>query len=125
MVDGSLSLRNHLAVRNVLRADTDLRDEYAAVRRRVGAAAANLDKYGRGKSAMIQKILEVAGLTEAERASIDANHVPSHDEVPRYVAANAHDYRICRAPVRLGGADNAAGIYPWFSFWGSKYSPSS
>ena len=29
------------------------------------------------------RILAAAGLTEAERASIDANQVPSHDEVPR------------------------------------------
>jgi nitroimidazol reductase NimA-like FMN-containing flavoprotein (pyridoxamine 5'-phosphate oxidase superfamily) len=38
---------------------------------------------GRGKNAMVQQILAAAGLTEDERASIDANRVPSHDEVPR------------------------------------------
>ncbi len=53
------------------------------MKRRAGAAAANLDEYGRGKNAMVQKILAAADLTEAERASIDANRVPSHDEVPR------------------------------------------
>ncbi len=58
-------------------------DEYAAVKRRVGSTVANLDEYGRGKNAMVQKILAAAGLTETERASIDANRVPSHDEVPR------------------------------------------
>ncbi len=83
VVDGSLSLRNHLAVRDILRADPDLRDEYAAVKRRVGATAANIDEYGQGKNAMVQRILAAAGLTEAEQASIDANQVPSHDEVPR------------------------------------------
>lgn len=83
VIEGSLSLRNHLAVRDVLRTDADLRDEYAAVKRRVGAAAANIDEYGRGKNAMVQKILAATALTEAERASIDANQVPSHDEVPR------------------------------------------
>jgi GrpB-like predicted nucleotidyltransferase (UPF0157 family) len=83
VVDGCLSLRNHLAVRNVLRADPVLRDEYAAVKRRVGAAAADIDEYGRGKNATVQRILAAAELTEAERASIDANQVPSHDEVPR------------------------------------------
>jgi hypothetical protein len=32
---------------------------------------------------MVQKILAAAGLTDAERASIDANQMPSRDEVPR------------------------------------------
>jgi GrpB-like predicted nucleotidyltransferase (UPF0157 family) len=80
---GSLALRNHLAVRDTLRADAGLRQEYAAVKRRPGATAANIDDFGHAKNAMVQKILAAAGLTEAERASIDGNQVPSHDEVPR------------------------------------------
>jgi len=83
VAEGSLSLRNHLAVRDVLRADADLREQYAATKRRVGATAANIDDYGRGKNAMIQKILAAAGLTDSERAAIDATQVPSHDELPR------------------------------------------
>ena len=83
IVDGSLALRNHLVVRDTLRADPDLRDEYAAVKKQVGARAANIDDYGRGKNAMVQKILARGGLSDAERASIDGNQVPSHDEVPR------------------------------------------
>jgi GrpB-like predicted nucleotidyltransferase (UPF0157 family) len=83
VVQGSLSLRNHLAVRDILRGDPDLREQYAAVKRQVGARVANIDEYGRGKNAMVQRILAAAGLTEAERASINANQVPSHDEVPR------------------------------------------
>jgi GrpB-like predicted nucleotidyltransferase (UPF0157 family) len=83
VVQDSLSLRNHLAVRDTLRADPGLRDEYAAVKRRVGAVAANIDEYGQGKNAMVQRILAAAGLTDAERASINANQVPSHDELPR------------------------------------------
>jgi GrpB-like predicted nucleotidyltransferase (UPF0157 family) len=82
VVAGSLSLRNHLAVRDILRADPDLRWQYAAVKRRAGAAAADIDQYGRAKNDMVQKILAAAGLTDAERASINANRVPSHDEVP-------------------------------------------
>jgi GrpB-like predicted nucleotidyltransferase (UPF0157 family) len=81
VVDGCLSLRNHLAVRDILRSDPVLRDEYAAVKRRCGPAAADIDEYGRGKNAIVQRILAAAELTEAERASIDANQVPSHDEV--------------------------------------------
>jgi GrpB-like predicted nucleotidyltransferase (UPF0157 family) len=83
VVADSLSLRNHLAVRDILRADVGLREQYAAVKRRVGAVAANIDEYGRGKNAMVQRILAAAGLTAAERASIAANQVPSHDEFPR------------------------------------------
>ena len=83
MVEGSLSLRNHLAVRGVLRADADLRDGHAAAKRRPEAAAANLEECWRGKNAMVQKILAAAGLTDTERAAIDANQVPSHDEIPR------------------------------------------
>ena len=83
VVTGSLALRNHLAVRDILRADPDLRQQYAAVKKRAGATAANIDEYGRAKNAMVQKILMAAGLTEAERAAIDANQVPSHDELPR------------------------------------------
>jgi len=83
VVEGSLALRNHLAVRDALRAGPALREQYAAVKRRVGTTAANIDEYGRGKNAMVQRILAAAGLTDAERASIDANQVPSHDEVPR------------------------------------------
>lgn len=83
IVDGSLSLRNHLAVRDVLRADELLRDEYAAVKKRAGAHAADIDEYGQAKAATVQKILAAAGLTDAERASIAGNQVPTHDELPR------------------------------------------
>lgn len=83
IVAGALSLRNHLAVRDILRARADLREQYAAVKRRVGAEAASIEEYGRGKNAVIQEILAAAGLTDDERAVIDANQVPSHEEFPR------------------------------------------
>ncbi|MGB6453034.1 MAG: GrpB family protein [Streptosporangiaceae bacterium] len=83
IVDGCLSLRNHLCLRDVLRADAALRDEYAAVKRTAGARAANIDDYGQAKTAVIQKILAAAGLTDAERASIAGNQVPTHSELPR------------------------------------------
>lgn len=79
-VEGCLALRNHLAVREVLRADPALRAEYAAVKREAGARAANIDEYGQAKSATVQKILAAAGLPDAERASIAGNRVPPHDE---------------------------------------------
>lgn len=82
-VEGSLSLRNHLAVRDTLRSSPDLRDRYSAVKQQVAAIAANIDEYGKGKNALIQEILTVAGFTEAERVTIDTAQVPSHHEVPR------------------------------------------
>jgi len=83
VIEGSLSLRNHLAVRAILRVDADLRERYAAVKQRIGAVAESIDDYGRGKNAMVQQILAAAGLTDEDLATIDANQVPSHAELPR------------------------------------------
>jgi len=44
IADGCLSLRNHLAVRDVLRGDPSLRDEYAAVKKNAAAQAASIDE---------------------------------------------------------------------------------
>jgi len=73
IVDGCLSLRNHLAVRDVLRADQALRDEYAAVKKQAGARLDNIDEYLVAKTDIVLKILAAAGLTDAERASIAGN----------------------------------------------------
>jgi len=83
IVAGCLSLRNHLGVRDALRADKDLRDEYGAVKKRVGLQAANIDDYGQSKNHVVLKILKAAGLTESDVASIAANQIPTHDELPR------------------------------------------
>ena len=83
IVDGSLALRNHLAVRDVLRSDQTLRERYAAVKKAVGATAADIVEYGRGKNAMVQELLAAAGLTPDERASINTLQVPTLDDVPR------------------------------------------
>lgn len=76
IVDGSLALRNQLAVRDVLRADAALRDEYAAVKRRAAASSASIAEYSRAKSAIVQKLLAAGGLTAAERETIAAFQVP-------------------------------------------------
>lgn len=83
VVDGSLALRNHLGLRDVLRADAGLRDRYGAVKRVVGAHADSIEAYGQGKNAVIQEILTAAGLSEGERTLIDAAQVPSRTDVPR------------------------------------------
>jgi GrpB-like predicted nucleotidyltransferase (UPF0157 family)/predicted GNAT superfamily acetyltransferase len=71
IVAGSLALRNHLAVRDALRADPDLRDRYAEVKRQAGAVAEHLYDYGRRKNAVVQEILAAGGLTEDERAAVN------------------------------------------------------
>lgn len=83
VVAGCLSLRNHLGVRDTLRADALLRDEYGAVKRRIAAVAGDIDAYGQGKADIIGRILQAAGLSAQERARIDATEVPSHEELPR------------------------------------------
>jgi len=83
IVAGCLSLRNHLGVRDALRADKGLRDEYGAVKKQVGLLAANIDDYGQSKSNVVVKILRAAGLTESDIASIAANQIPTHEELPR------------------------------------------
>ncbi|WP_159573181.1 GrpB family protein [Curtobacterium sp. 18060] len=71
---GSLSLRNHLAVRDVLRADPALRDEYAAVKRRAAAEAEDIDDYIERKSEVLARILLAGGLSDRERAAITATN---------------------------------------------------
>lgn len=83
ILDGSLSLRNHLQVRDTLRTNSELRKRYSTVKLSVGATAGSISEYGQGKNAVIQEILAAAGLTEDERIVIDAAQVPSHEEVPR------------------------------------------
>lgn len=68
---GCLSVRNHLAVRDVLRARADLREKYAAVK--LGLAAdpsIGMTAYIAGKSAVLQEVLAAGGLAEAERTQI-------------------------------------------------------
>lgn len=81
-VEGSLSLRNHLAVRDTLRVDPVLRDQYAAVKKTLGATVTNIGDYLRGKNGIILQILAAAGLTDAELASIEANQLPGPDKAP-------------------------------------------
>ena len=67
VVDGSLQHRNHVGLRDVLRRDVALRDEYGAVKRALAAVVVDIDDYIIGKSDVIGRILAVAGLGAAER----------------------------------------------------------
>lgn len=70
-VDGTLHVRNHLAVRRVLRERPDLRDRYAAVKRQLaGIDDMDMGRYLAGKSAILQEVLSHSDLTDAEKAEI-------------------------------------------------------
>lgn len=68
---GTLNVRNHLAVRDVLRAREDLRDEYGAVKLALAAEPdMDIDTYIARKSAVLQKVLAESDLTADERLQI-------------------------------------------------------
>ncbi|KAF2020141.1 acyl-CoA N-acyltransferase [Aaosphaeria arxii CBS 175.79] len=72
-VDGAFSLRNHLSVRDTLRGNPELRDEYARVKLELAARDTNIVDYVEAKGDVVQKILRVAGLlSEEELAAIRA-----------------------------------------------------
>jgi len=59
---GTPNVRNHLAVRDVLRTRDDLREAYAAVKRTLAAdPTMDIDTYLAGKSAVLQQVLEASG----------------------------------------------------------------
>ncbi len=67
----NVHVRNHLAVRDALRANPELRDEYAAVKAPLTATPGmTIDAYIESKSGVIQKILALSTLTTEERADI-------------------------------------------------------
>ncbi len=76
---GTLNVRNHLAVRDVLRARADLRDEYGAVKMALAAEPTmDIDTYIARKSAVLQKVLAVSDdLTPDERLLIRRLNDPS------------------------------------------------
>jgi GrpB-like predicted nucleotidyltransferase (UPF0157 family) len=68
---GTLNVRNHLAVRAVLRSRPDLRDEYGAVKTALASDPdMDVDTYTARKSAVLQKVLAVSDLTPEERLQI-------------------------------------------------------
>jgi GrpB-like predicted nucleotidyltransferase (UPF0157 family) len=69
---GTANVRNHLAVRDVLRRRADLREAYGSVKRALAAdPGMDIDTYIAGKSAVLQEVLEASGeLSAAELAAI-------------------------------------------------------
>lgn len=72
-----LSLRNHLGVRDVLRADPQLRDEYGAIKLAIAAdTSIDIFDYLRDKTPILSKILaRVPSITDEERAEIASANV--------------------------------------------------
>lgn len=58
-VDGP-ALRNHLAVRDVLRSNAELRDAYGAVKLGLAAEGVDIGTYVAGKSQILQRVLRAA-----------------------------------------------------------------
>jgi GrpB-like predicted nucleotidyltransferase (UPF0157 family) len=88
-VEGSKSLRNHLGVRDVLKGDAELRDEYGRVKRELAARARDIDEYIEGKGGILQRILKKAGVLTQEEL----------DEIAR--ANDAEAFREERRKVNL------------------------
>ncbi len=92
-VAGCLSLRNHLAVRDTLRAHAPLRDEYAVVKRQLALQVDSIDAYIAGKSEVLQKVLARAGFADEELRRVDG--------INRHV--RIREYREGDAPALRGG----------------------
>ncbi|MCT1368016.1 GrpB family protein [Rothia sp. p3-SID1597] len=84
----NLHVRNHLAVRDVLRKRPDLRNEYGTVKMSLAASPdMDIDTYIAGKSEVLQKILAFSDLTPEERLSIQRLNNPG--TVLQHLAPNA------------------------------------
>lgn len=75
----NLHIRNHLAVRDVLRTHADLREQYAAVKL---ALAADPDTYISRKSAVRQRVLAHGHLTADELRAIRVLNDPDAQSTP-------------------------------------------
>lgn len=75
---GTLNVRNHIAVRDVLRRRADLRDQYATVKLRLSADPdMDIETYIARKSAVLQRVLADSDLTEDEMRQILEFNDPS------------------------------------------------
>jgi GrpB-like predicted nucleotidyltransferase (UPF0157 family) len=73
VVNGALALRNHLLLRDALRADPARRDAYGRLKLELARRHADsIDAYVAGKTDLIVSELAAAGLTDEEREAIAA-----------------------------------------------------
>lgn len=66
VVDGCFQLRNHIAVRDTLRKDDALRDEYGRVKIELAEKGLEIVEYVEAKSEILTKILKKSGLVNDE-----------------------------------------------------------
>lgn len=71
-LSGSTALRNHLAVRDFLRAHPEEAAAYGALKLELARTAPDMDAYVRGKTAFVLSVLRQAGLDEEVLTSIAA-----------------------------------------------------
>lgn len=73
---GSLSLKNHLAVREALRNDSELRQEYSRVKMELAENDhATLSDYVDGKDAVLRKVLSKGGLSKEELDDVEKANI--------------------------------------------------
>jgi GrpB-like predicted nucleotidyltransferase (UPF0157 family)/RimJ/RimL family protein N-acetyltransferase len=80
-VDGAFQTRNHLSLRDTLRTNSELRDEYARVKLELAAKSTNIVDYVEAKGTVIQKILA-------------SSHAFSKDELAAIARANVKGERF-------------------------------
>jgi hypothetical protein len=82
-------------VRETLRSNTDLRDEYASVKRALAEDdLGSIDDYVAGKTTVVQKILLAAGMSAEDRDSVAAANPVGRDREtrgPAYGRLMSHD----------------------------------
>ncbi len=72
-VTGSQALRNHLTIRDVLRADSGLASKYAKLKYHLGSKfEKDIDAYVEGKSAFLLAILKGQGFSDTDLQNIEA-----------------------------------------------------
>ena len=76
VVDGALSLRNHLAIRDALRSDRSLRVRYGALKLRLSSETHDIDTYVARKSRLLLGILRDAGFTDDELTAVAKANAP-------------------------------------------------
>jgi GrpB-like predicted nucleotidyltransferase (UPF0157 family) len=68
---GSAALRNHLILRDALKNDEILAQEYGALKKRLARASNNMDEYVMGKTKFITAILATGGMSDRELLAIE------------------------------------------------------
>lgn len=80
-VEGCLAVRNHIGVRDLLRNDGELREEYAAVKLELAEREfESVDEYAEAKTGVLQKILERVGIAKEELTEIEVANQVSKSE---------------------------------------------